>query len=231
MQQPHDASGAKNVFDIFSGDPLSDCKKDRYIRLSPELDGLCLLYSNNRSPDKLFSMNILCWALRESGEIDALVPWLNDVMPAMELSDEECGNWEGYYDPANEFRFSDPPRHKALELETAAEYFGRARLEKTATVQEFADSLGTHALLIQPGCNEITLAEIMSWRLNSDGEIDAMLMDESQVGQTPVLPGDDCLYTAQSQPSFRYFFQHHAANQIKAHEPGALAAIAMLMGD
>ena len=40
-----------------------------------------------------------------------------------------------------------------------------------------------------------------------------------------MLPGSACLYPADSNPDFRYFFPHKLANQIKCEEPEAMAAI------
>ena len=48
-----------NVVDIFTGQTLAALHDCRFIRLSPELDGLKMLYSNDASPDKLFSLKIL----------------------------------------------------------------------------------------------------------------------------------------------------------------------------
>jgi hypothetical protein len=56
-----------------------------------------------------------------------------------------------------------------------------------------------------------------------------MLINDDKVIDTPVLPGDESLYTAKSDAAFRYFFQHHIANKIKARDPEALAAISMLV--
>mgnify|MGYP001155644884 CR=1 FL=1 len=53
-----------NVIDFFTGKPYTPLKDTRYIRLSPELDGLEMLYSNEASSDKLFSLKILAWGLR-----------------------------------------------------------------------------------------------------------------------------------------------------------------------
>ncbi|MEQ9566635.1 MAG: hypothetical protein RLN85_12650, partial [Pseudomonadales bacterium] len=79
------------------------------------------------------------------------------------------------------------------------------------------------------GFKSITLSEVVSWQLRHDGEITAMLIDESAVSTTPVLPGDPCLYSATSNESFQYFFQHGIANKLKEKDPEAIAAIAMLM--
>ena len=48
------------------------------------------------------------------------------------------------------------------------------------------------------------------------------------MANTPVLPGDDCLYAADKNNDFRYFFQHHIANKLKSQDPEALAAISLL---
>jgi hypothetical protein len=45
---------------------------------------------------------------------------------------------------------------------------------------------------------------------------------------TPVLPGDECLYAADKNKDFHYFFQHHIANKLKSNDPEALAAISLL---
>ena len=225
-----------NVVDFFSGRPLASIDKERIVRLSPENDGLCILYSNNANPDRLYSMNILCWALRDNSEVVAMVPWLNKLSPCTQLQDPLNGHWEGYYDPKADEIFEEPPAHKVIELETAAEYFESEREHKNEdkeddklVVQEIADTIGTHAMLTSDDFTSLTLTEVLSWRLYQNGQISAMLIDQDQITSTPVLPGDDCLYCADSSKQFRYFFQHHIANQIKSEDPAALAAVALLM--
>ena len=90
------------------------------------------------------------------------------------------------------------------------------------------DSIGTHAVLSADGFHSITLKEVISWRLLNDGTMEAMLIDEDKIHSTPVLPGDSCLYAADSSGDFRYFFQHHIANKLKSQDPEALAAISLL---
>ena len=65
-----------NVVDLFTGKPYSSRLNRRIIRLAPELDGLEMIYSNETHPNKLFSVKVLCWALRADGEVVGLVPWL-----------------------------------------------------------------------------------------------------------------------------------------------------------
>ena len=77
----------KNVIDLFTKKPVDESENNRIIRLAPELDGLEMLYSNDANPGKLFSMKILCWALKKDGTVDAMVPWLNKLVPAQELND------------------------------------------------------------------------------------------------------------------------------------------------
>jgi hypothetical protein len=55
-----------------------------------------------------------------------------------------------------------------------------------------------------------------------------MLVDETKMVNTPVLPGDNCLYPADRNKDFRYFFQHHIANKLKSNDPEAMAAISLL---
>jgi len=44
-----------NVVDFFTGRPYSSLEDKRFIRLSPELDGLEMLYSNEANPEKLLA--------------------------------------------------------------------------------------------------------------------------------------------------------------------------------
>lgn len=220
---------ADNVVDIFSGKSLSSLREEQIIRLSPEYDGITMLYSNRHTdPNKLYAMKILCWGLQADGEVVGLVPWLNRLTPCSELNDAETGMWEGYYDPAADLLFFDAPAHKVVELDTAADYFGCGLDNPNRVVQEIPDIIGTHAMLAGTDEHTLILAEVLSWRLLNDGKIEAMLIEEDSVHDTPVLPGADCLYPATENPQFRYFFQHQIANQIKAEDPVALAAIAML---
>ncbi len=218
-----------NVFDIFSGLRMDHLADQRIIRISPEPDGICMLYSNQSNGSKLFSMKLACWALRLDGTVEGMVPWFNGLRSCTELTDAEVGQWEGYYDPRTDDVFFEPPMHKALELESAAEFFADQRVDGGETVQEIVDMIGTHALFIDPLKQHITLSEVVSWRLDIHGGLNAMLIDEDQVTSTPVLPGDDCLYPAEQHPEFHYYFQHSVANQIKCQEPEAMAAVAILL--
>jgi len=217
-----------NVIDIFTGQPL-DKIKDEIVRITPEFDGLEMLYSNDTAPNKLYSLKIVCWALKESGEVVGLVPWLNKIVPCTEINDPLNGHWEGYRDPENNDIFYSPPTHKVIELEMAVQHYDNPLCTKKGTLQEIPDAIGTHAVLTDNGFRSFMLIEVLSWRLMANGDIKAMLVNEKKVKSTPVLPGDDCLYSAQEHPEFKYFFQHRIANKIKDQDPEALAAISMLI--
>ncbi|MGK2914955.1 MAG: hypothetical protein ACSLE5_11010 [Porticoccaceae bacterium] len=217
-----------NVVDIFTGKPYSHPFNRRFIRLAPELDKLEMLYSNTANPSKLFSTRILCWGLREDGEIVGLVPWLDKIVPCTEIQDPLDGQWEGYFDPGIDEVFYEAPIHKALELETAAEYYDYECDDGTDIVQEIPDVIGTHAVFSADGFKTLNLKEVVSWRLLHDGSILGMVADSEKVIHTPVLPGDDSLFVAATNPDFHYYFQHHIANKIKARDPDALAAISIL---
>ncbi len=220
-----------NVIDLFSGKPYLPLKDTRFIRLAPELDGLEMLYSNEASADKLFSLKVLAWGLRANGDVVGLVPWLNDIIPCTDIQDPLNGQWEGYYDAGIDEVFFEAPIHKVVELETAAEYYDYECENPGDVVQEIPDTIGTHAVLSEPELRSLTLQEVVSWRLHNDGTISGMIIDENKVNSTPVLPGDECLYPAQAHGNFRYFFQHHIANKIKSKDPEALAAISLLVED
>lgn len=226
--KPQAAEHAKdNVIDLFSKKPVAAV--DRVLRIAPEFDGLEMLYTNDSSPDRLYSLKIVCWGLKESGEVVGMVPWLNQIVPCTEINDPLNGHWEGYRDPGTNDIFYEAPLHKVVELETASKYYTYEKLEDDHIIQEIPDSIGTHAVLTENGFRSFVLIEVLSWRLLANGSIQAMLVDENEVKSTPVLPGDDCLYAAQEKADFRYFFQHRIANKIKEQDPEALAAISMLI--
>ena len=217
-----------NVVDLFTRKPWSEQLNRRLIRLAPELDGLEMVYSNPAHPNRLFAIKILCWGLRADGEVVGLVPWLHDLVACEEIDDAITGRWEGYYDPGVDDIFFEAPLHKVIELESAAEYYDYECDSAADILQEVPDSIGTHAVLSHDGFKTLLLKEVVSWRLYCDGSTVGMLADETRITATPVLPGDECLYPASDDPDFRYYFQHHIANKIKAQDPDALAAISML---
>ena len=218
------SSTRSNVIPLFArGEPAPP----RILRMSPECDGLELLYSNDNHPDKLFSLKVLCWAIRDDDEVVAMVPWLGKIVAASELEDPLNGRWEGYRLPDGDHLFSAPPRHKFEELQAALGFFGKAP-KGQPVIQEIPDTIGTHAVFSSDDFQTIQLIEVVSWRLTGDGEMLAMVADETEVTNTPVLSGDPCLQPAQHKEGFKYFFQHNIANRIKERDPEALAALAML---
>jgi hypothetical protein len=229
MTTSNDGHNMDNVIDLFTGKPYSQRRYHRIIRLAPEMDGLEMVYSNQSHPDKFFSLKILCWALKADGEVVGMVPWLNKLVACTDIQDPLNGMWEGYYDPGIDDIFFDAPVHKVVELESAAEYYEMECDDDQEIVQEIPDNIGTHAVLSTDGFRTLLLKEVISWRLQADGTVSGTLVDESKVVETPVLPGDPCLYPADSDKAFRYFFQHHIANKIKARDPEAIAAITLLV--
>jgi len=220
-----------NVIDLFSGKSLIDLKDKRIIRFAPELDGLEMLYCNDISDGRLFSLQVLCWGLRANGDVVGLVPWLDHLVACPDLCDPLNGRWEGYYDPGIDDIFEEAPVHKVVELETAAEYYEYQTDDPNDIIQEIPDTIGTHAILSDDGFHSLTLSEVISWRLFHDGSMEGMLANHEEVVSTPILPGDDCLYLAKENPKFKYFFQHHIANKIKSKDPEAIAAISLLVED
>jgi len=103
-----------NVIDLFSSRRRQLQRQERVIRMAPENDGMCMLYSNQNSNQKLFCVNILCWGLKANGEVDGMVPWLNRLTPARDIRDSLAGHFEGYYDPSTRQIFTTPPRHKIM---------------------------------------------------------------------------------------------------------------------
>ena len=231
MQTPSEQQKNSNVFNIFSGRKMQMTDTSRIVRLAPENDGLCMLYSNSGSNEKLYRMSILCWALREDGSVDALVPWLDRLSPCHLLDNPLDGQWQGYFEPSNEHIFDKAPEHQVSTLRKAAHYFSTDAETSNAVLQEFPDTIGTHALLCTDDTKSITLTEVLSWRLLANGSVQAMIINEDKVTSTPVLAGDAALYPVSSNPHFKFFFQHHIANQIKSHDPETLSAISLLLSN
>ena len=219
-----------NIYDLFTGRPVDAARAaPTLVRVSPETDGLCALYSNVSQPGTLFTVNIVGWALYSDGCVDAIVPWLDGVCRCRELDNDHRGRWEGFHDPATDDAFDTAPTHKVTELESAAHWF--ADRHARPIVQEFTDPVGTHVLRIDPERQRLTLEEVVTWRLTRSGALQAMLADPSRIERTPVLPGDPCLFSVDELSERYYFFQHYAANQIKARDPDAMAALALLFND
>ena len=151
-----------NVIDIFTRKPLSENLSNKLIRIAPELDGLEMLYCNSENQDKLFSIKVLAWGLRSSGEVVGLVPWLDKLVACDEINDPLNGQWQGYYDEGVDELFYNAPLHKIVELETAADYYEYQCDSEMEIVQEIPDTIGTHAVLSADKFKSITLKEVVS---------------------------------------------------------------------
>ena len=223
------------VIDFFSGKPLKDLDEQRIIRIAPEYDNLSMLYSNENNGDRYSSMRILFWGLRWNGDVVGLVPWMNQLIPCPEIQDPLNGCWEGYYDAEIDNVFYDAPMHKVMELETSLAYFethlGENEVDPEKVLQELPDNIGSHAMLLTEDHHALTLTEVLSWRLYGDGTISAMLMAPEDIHYTPVLTADECLYRADDNSQFKYFFQYHVANKIKNEDPEALKSMALLFNE
>ena len=225
MTQAHrQHPGGNNVLPF---SPRRKAAQPPLLRLSPEYDGIELLYANDNHPDKLFSLKILAWARLANGDTVAMVPWLKEPVTAMALADPLNGRWEGYRLPHSDYLFIDAPEHKVKELDAALDFFGKPQ-PGAQSIQEIPDTIGTHAVFSNDNFHTISLMEVVSWRLFADGTLSAMVAEENDPIETPVLPGAECLVKAQDKPDFRYFFQHGIANKLKERDPEALAAVAML---
>jgi hypothetical protein len=219
---------SQNVFDIHTGRPIDQLDRSHIVRISPELDGIEMLYTNDNSQGRLYSLKILGWALLEDGTVDGIVPWLNKTVACRSLKDPLNGHWEGYLSPVTQEVFFEPPEFRVTELDGAAQFYAGTYFPDEIH-QEIPDMIGTHAVFTSDGFESFYIQEITSWRLYGSGELIATIIDPDAVDSTPVLPGDACLYETKTHPNFRYFFQYRIANKIKRRDPEALAAMSMLL--
>jgi len=199
----------------------------RIQRLMPEQDGIEMLYTNDSS-DQIFNLKVLCWAIWSDGHIDGMVPWMNRLVACRSLDDPLNGHWEGYLDTQTGQVLFEAPSYKCEFLRQSAKYYPVVTNNATDIIQEIPDLIGSHAVFSHDHFLSFNIQEIHSWRLYADGTVLAMSIEEDNVHSTPVLAGDDCLYSVLHRKDFHYFFQHSIANKIKAKDPDALAAMAQL---
>lgn len=226
----HPTSG-NNVIDLFTRRPFDDTPHETIVRIAPELDGISLLYQNDLHPNRLFTMNILCWALMDDGHIDAMVPWLKTIVPAHSITDPLGGHFEGFFDHRHNRVFYEAPDYKAAELESAYEYFIDTPMPSSNVLQEIPDTIGTHAILTHDRFKTVELVGVTSWRLLNSGEMQGMIAEQDLVKYSPVLVGDASLRCAQNHNDFHYFFQYDIANQLKRGDPDAIAAFSQLIDE
>lgn len=220
-----------NVVDLFSRRPLHDPKQKEFVRIAPELDGLAMVYSHPSDPHALFALRLIGWGLQRNGNVVGIVPWLEDILPATDAEDPRGGRWQGYYDIESDTVFTEPPEHKVLELRSAYDAYEYSDDGCLAPVvlQEMHDTTGTHVVLLQGDPDRFQVIEVFSWRLYSNGQIEAMLVDESLVVNTPVLLGDESLFPSSALEGTCFYFQYQIANQIKRQEPEAIQALLRMM--
>ncbi len=102
-------------------------------------------------------------------------------------------------------------------------------IEELDIIQEIPDLVGTHALLLSDDQLSLTLTPVVSWILDSRGQLHGTLVDENLIEQIPALPGDDCLYSAISNPNFRCFFQRDIAENIRQQDSETMQAVEQLL--
>ncbi|WP_028301196.1 hypothetical protein [Oceanospirillum beijerinckii] len=226
---PAHTGQASNVIDLFSRRVHEDPQARSFVRMTPELDGLAMVYSHPSDQTTLFALRLIGWAMQKNGEVVGVVPWLKEVIAADSAADPRGGQWQGYYDYETETVFSDPPEHKVAELKAAMDIYEFVGGPERYLMQEMPDLTGTHLVTLKEDQRSFQMAEVFSWGLFSDGTIEAFIVDESKVINTPVLPGDDSLFPASQVKGTSYYFQYQIANQIKRREPEAMQALVRMM--
>jgi len=223
------------VIDLFSKQTLRPGDEERLVRISPEYDGISMLYGNDANPGKVFKLKLIGWGLQKNGEVVGLVPWLNSVTACPSLNDPLNGHWEGYLNSDDGKVFYEPPNYKTAELQAAYEFHRHNSSQPTnnnisdAVIQEIPDQIGTHAVFSHKDHRAFFVTAIFSWQLHLDGHVEGMLVDPDKIQQTPVLTGDEALYPVNTNSGFKYFFQYAIANKIKTQDPDALKAISALI--
>ena len=162
-----DGEDAK-VLSFFTGREISKGAESRVVSVFPETGGLHMVYRNHATDDRSIAVPILCWAQCANGSVVAMVPWVNELIDCTTLSERFDVIWEGYYDEANMELFTAPPAIVCEHLRTQGLHgFSTTKRQSTkdgtSVVQEFQDHIGTHAILIDPTQESITLTAVVSW--------------------------------------------------------------------
>lgn len=218
------------VIDLFSQKRKNN-NDEKIVRISPEYEGISMLYGNDANPGRLFKLKLIAWGLQKNGQVVGLVPWLNRVSASPTMTDPLNGHWEGYYDEQNGEIFYSPPDYKCNELKIGYDYQQSHHRQKDSAfvIQELPDQIGTHAVYGDSRQGGFFVTAVVSWRLVQNGTLEAMLINPNKVTQTPVLSGDESLYSVYKNPNFKYFFQYSIANKVKAQDPEVLKAMSALI--
>ena len=223
------------VIDLFSGQEHQNQHPPKVVRLAPELDGFEVLYSNEHGHPKtgqeLFSVKILFWALLDDGSFAGMIPWFDELIICADLNCPKKGFFQGYYDPGLDQTMPQVPEHKCIELITASDYFDFEVDETVFVVQELPDTCGSHAVFTADNFDSFSMSEVFSWRLYSDGCIQAQMINLERVARWPVLVGDDCLVACNEVPDFVNFFQYRVAINIKEQDADTMAVLDQLKSD
>lgn len=246
-RMPEKDNSFSNVVNLFTGQSIDESPEARIVRIVGEQNGTRMLYANYDHPERLIAVPILCWALTESGEIFGMVPWLDEILPCHEIEEKYSVCWEGYFNIEDDDIFFEPPAESTAQLTVAARFPTHLTRKINPTsqsnsalaytpvtlnvIQEIPDPVGTHALLINSDSDSLLLTSIVSWALDENGEIHGMLADDSAIEKLPVLPGDECLFSATSAENFKCYFQRDIAEQIRTQNPKTLEAIEQLFAN
>lgn len=216
------------VIDLETARQRYEAKKS-LVRLSPELDGLEMVYQLDNDPERFYSMPVLAWGLRDDGLVVGLIPWMEKLTPCHLINSGEYGCFVGYRDPETEEIFPDPPEHKWHELTASAEYFDYESSRELTIIQQLPDHQGTYALCMESQHQPWQLKQVYGWNLYNDGSIDALVADDSKATMTPILLKDACLYSTRTRHPKVYFFQRHIANKIMQEDPETLENLALMV--
>ncbi|HCH24297.1 MAG TPA: hypothetical protein DE179_08375 [Oceanospirillaceae bacterium] len=215
---PVNASNDK-VIDLFSGQTYRSEQAPKIVRLAAELDGFEALYADTHGTPKpgqqVHSVTILFWALLSDGAVVGMIPWFDKLIRCAELNHPDSGFFLGYFDPGLDELVAAAPEHKRLELQAAADYFHFEASTEEVIIQELPDTCGTHAIFSKDELKSFTMTEVFSWRLLSNGHVQAMVININDVERWPVLLGDTALMPCEDSDDFCCFFQYRIAVKLK----------------
>ena len=218
--------GASNVvcIGITSLNSFRSARSRKILRIVPEHDSNVVLYSSSEGgAERYYTQRIVCWALRESGQVVAIVPWLSRLVASDEIDDPEMGRPLGFYNLNSRRLLYEPPAHKVAELD-AVNTFDDYLLDDRVAAGFIPDNTGVGVLLNIGGDRHTALCRVIGWKLDSGGQIHALVELE---GNRVLVPIGASVAGAGLRVSC--FIDRNLVVGLRAKDPDALLAVDLLL--
>ena len=182
------------------------------------------LYYKDNDPEMAYRIKILFWAIDNSGNIVALVPYLKEIRVLEELNNESKMHFAGYYDTYNEEIIYELPEFKVKEINNYKTLFDgssqKEQYNKRGFNQLIQDSSGIHGVFVHIETEELSIVPIHSWCLYENGEMEPFIVKEKSLHLSPIIltgtkEDDSHIESMFSLKNFSYYFTYETAQRVK----------------